>query len=110
MSSVAPEPDRGSVTRSTLDRGDVQRLTEPRSLSIVEGVSSRYDRRIVNLFLQLWFTFTAWLAPHPPWRRYRVAPRANPAAFRHDLLREIQLELRRTGLVTSRQIPDQTTL
>ena len=58
----------------------------------------------------LWLTLIAWLAPYPAWRRYRVTPRANPAAFRHDLLREIQLELRRTGLIASHQVPGRTTL
>lgn len=35
----------------------------------------------------------AFLTPCPAWRRYRVAPRANPAAFRHELLCGIQREL-----------------
>ena len=38
-------------------------------------------------------------------RRYRVAPRANPAAFRYDLLRGIQAELRRAGLATPQNQP-----
>jgi hypothetical protein len=58
----------------------------------------------------LWAIVAAWFAPRLVLRRYRVTPRANPAAFRHDLLRGIQLELCRAGLVTSRQIPGRTTL
>jgi hypothetical protein len=55
-------------------------------------------------------TLAARLAPRPNWRRYRVTPRANPAAFRHDLLRGIQLELRSAGLVNSREVAGRTTL
>ncbi len=59
---------------------------------------------------QFWEGILAWLAPGPTWRRYRVAPRANPAAFRHSLLRGIQLELHRAGLAGSRKIVGRTTL
>lgn len=71
----------------------------------------------------LWLTFSAWLAPSPTWRRYRVAPRANPAAFRHALLRAIQCDLRRnadfpvgdtagwkTGVTTLSSVAGRTTL
>lgn len=67
-------------------------------------------RKSVEAFLELRLSIAAWLAPKPVWRRYRVTPRANPAAFRHDLLRGIQHELRRAGLVTSQQVASRTTL
>jgi len=55
-------------------------------------------------------TLTAWLWPKPAWRRYRVTPRANPAALRYGLLRGIQLELRRAGLADPRESAGRTTL
>ncbi len=67
-------------------------------------------RKFPEACSELWSTIATWFTPRPAWRRYRVAPRANPAAFRHDLLREIQLDLRRAGLVASRRIPGQSTL
>ena len=67
-------------------------------------------RMFVGGLPQLWFILTAWLAPNPRWRRYRVTPRANPAAFRHQLLRGIQLELHRAGLAGSRELVSRTTL
>jgi hypothetical protein len=65
-------------------------------------------RMFVGTLREFWLTLIAWLAPTPRWRRYRVAPRANAAAFRHDLIRSIQLELRRAGLVSSPPVPDYT--
>ena len=59
---------------------------------------------MIEAFVLLVHAIAGWFAPGPPWRRYRVTPRVNQAAFRHDLLRGIQLELRRAGLVTSRQV------
>jgi hypothetical protein len=67
-------------------------------------------REVVEALLDFRSTFAAWLAPGPACRRYRVTPRANPAALRHDLLCGIQRELRRAGLVTSRQFADRSTL
>ncbi len=57
---------------------------------------------------RIWTIFAAWVAPRPVWRRYRVVPRVNPAAFRHDLLRGIQLELQRGHLVNSPPVPNHT--
>ncbi len=67
-------------------------------------------RKSVEAFVRFWTRVSTWFAPKNHWRRYRVAPRANPAAFRDDMLREIQLDLRRAGLVASRRIPGQSTL
>jgi hypothetical protein len=58
----------------------------------------------------LWLTLTARLSPNPQWRRYRVTPRANPVAFRDDLLRGILLELRRAGIAGSREVVGRTTI
>lgn len=58
----------------------------------------------------LWALVAAWFAPRLVLRRYRVMSQANPAAFRHDLLRGIQFKLRRAGLAASRRIPDHSTL
>jgi hypothetical protein len=66
-------------------------------------------RMCVRGLPMLCFSLIVWLAPNPPWRRYRVIPRANPAAFRHDLLRGIQLELRRSGLVASPPVTEHST-
>ena len=41
--------------------------------------------------------------------RYRVTPRRNPFAFRRALLRDIRRELRKAGLVSTRQ-PGSTSL
>ena len=61
--------------------------------------------RFVETLLEFLLNLAVWFAPRPVLRRYRVTPRTNSAAFRHDLIRGIQLELHREGLVTSRQIP-----
>jgi len=58
----------------------------------------------------LWAIITAWFAPRSLLRRYRVAPRKPPVAFRRDLLQGIQLELRRTGLLVSPRSLGRTTL
>lgn len=58
----------------------------------------------------LWFTVAAWFGPRPALRRYRVTPRANPAAFRYVLLRGIHLELCRAGLTGSREAAGRTTI
>ncbi|HYV26933.1 MAG TPA: hypothetical protein VFA77_05340 [Candidatus Eisenbacteria bacterium] len=50
-----------------------------------------------------------WLA-RPPWRRYRVTPRANPAEFRRQLLLAIRSELRRVGELPGRDEPRNTPL
>ena len=42
-------------------------------------------------------------------RRYRVTPRRNSFAFRRKLLRDIRSELRKAGLVSTRQ-PGSTSL
>jgi hypothetical protein len=66
-------------------------------------VSGAFHERLLGWLRALWPAL-------PPLRRYRVTPRANPAAFRHDLLREIQLELRRTDIAGSRSVAGQTTI
>jgi hypothetical protein len=71
---------------------------------------TKYARKFEEAFLDLRLIFAAWFAPSPTVRRYRVTPRANPAAFRHNLLLGIQLELRRAGFAGSREIVGRTTL
>lgn len=52
-----------------------------------------------------------WLAPPgPAWRRYRVAPRANPAALRYELLRGIERQLQLPRRAASSWTAGQTTL
>jgi len=64
------------------------------------GAFRRLENRryaLGGMLSQLCDTVLTWFAPPPTLRRYRVTPRANPAAFRHNLLRGIQLELRRSA-------------
>ena len=67
-------------------------------------------REFVDVVLDFIKVFTNLTTSSQPWRRYRVAPRANPAAFRHSLLLGIQLALHRAGLAGSRKIVGRTTL
>lgn len=57
-----------------------------------------------------WALVFAWFTPPPSLRRYRVAPRLKPSFVRHNLLRGIQLELRRSDLLISPRNPGRTTL
>jgi hypothetical protein len=59
---------------------------------------------------EFWQKLTARLGPRQQWRRYRVAPRANPVVFRYDLLRRIQSDLQRSSQSVSRLTTGQTTL
>lgn len=59
---------------------------------------------------RFWQELVVWMLPRQHWRRYRVTPRANPAAFRQDMLRGIQFKLRRARIAGSRQIAGRTTL
>ena len=53
---------------------------------------------------RVWFKVADWLWPAANWRRYRVAPRVKASVLREDLLREIQLEMKRTDLLRSRPV------
>jgi hypothetical protein len=69
-----------------------------------------HTRVFVEAVLELLHIIATLTDSSRPWRRYRVTPRSNPAAFRHELRRGIQLELRRADLVNSRHIAGRTTI
>ena len=83
--------------------GAVQDAHAPRPGCLWSRVLLR-GRKFGKTLLEFSTVLAAWFTPSSPLHRYRVAPRANQAAFRHDLLRGIQLELHRAGFVTSRQV------
>ena len=67
-------------------------------------------RKFVETLVEISAVLAGGFTPRAALCRYRVAPRANPAAMRYNLLLGIQLELHRAGLVTSRQIRGRTTV
>jgi hypothetical protein len=109
------EPRAGSPERTVLFRivltntveGDKSPAKSADKSAHSKALGARltnYARKFEEALLDLRLTLSAWIWPGVTWRRYRVTPRVNQAAFRHDLLRGIQLELRRAGLETSRQV------